>query len=82
MTKVTTSWLTQVTHFNGSFRVDFYVRQRWQAEGLEFPKGLFKDDDKPDLFISAEENVLQSVWSPDSFIPNARDASKLLKKKL
>jgi len=56
------------------------MRERWQAnEDLEWPDGLFNNDtDGPDTFIRASQKILDSIWSPDTFIPNARKTGQLI----
>jgi len=54
------------------------MRERWQANGdLVWPVGLFDNNtDGPDTFIRASQKILDSIWSPDTFIPNARQTGK------
>ncbi|CAL8109247.1 unnamed protein product [Orchesella dallaii] len=58
-----------------SLKVEFHLRQTWVADGLQFPPGLFKDDDPPNVFISADENVLKRMWSPDSYVATSRESN-------
>ncbi|OXA58148.1 glycine receptor subunit alpha-4 [Folsomia candida] len=55
-----------------SIRIEIHLRQRWEALDLVIPPGLFKDDDPHDVSIQADTPILQSLWSPNSFIPAAR----------
>lgn len=50
------------------FRVDFHLKQRWNASSLQLPKNLFKDNDTDGIHISVNEEVLNSVWSPDRWV--------------
>lgn len=59
-----------------SIRIEIHLRQRWEALDLVIPPGLFKDDDPHDVSIQADTPILQSLWSPNSFIPAARGTSE------
>ncbi len=58
-----------------SVRIEIHFQQRWQAEEMKFPEGLFKPGDPNDTCIEADPKILDSLWSPDSYIPMARVAS-------
>jgi len=53
------------------------MRERWQAnEDLIWPVGLFINvTDRDDTFIRAPQQILDSIWSPDTYIPNAQSTS-------
>ncbi|ODM91513.1 Glycine receptor subunit beta-type 4, partial [Orchesella cincta] len=67
---------TLVTQSQLSLKVEFHLRQTWVAEGLQFPQGLFKPDDPPNVYLTADENVLKKMWSPDSYISTSRESNK------
>lgn len=58
-----------------SIRIEIHMRQRWEADEMQLPDGLFADNDPPEVFIQANPKILDSLWSPDSYIPVARDTS-------
>jgi hypothetical protein len=58
--------------------VEFHLRERWSAgHDFTWPIGLFNDSDPLDTFIRAPQNILNSMWSPDTFIPNSRETSEI-----
>jgi hypothetical protein len=60
-----------------SVRVELHLRQRWEVDDLNLPEGLFSNTDAPDVFIKVDAPILNSLWSPDSYIPFSRDTSKI-----
>ena len=56
--------------------LDLNLRQRWTEENLIFPTGLFMDNETGDEYVTADAGVLQALWVPDLYFPNARSSGR------